>query len=256
MICPQLLLSIIARIGAADEDLDDDEAEKDFDDDEEQEDTKMPPKKATPSKKDPDVDAVNTAVSNLSVNSAASKSFELSFSGPYMIKSFIHNAVKGCQVDVFVPTLVHDDVTPTVSKDGMYLEVQIVVPEFFYEEARAMQQHAGIAGVNANTNLITAHQAVVQEIRKSYSQSPAVIAKPQRIKLPFKCKVDISDWEVMNFPGITIDNGTTVHDEHGTANAVAVPMQQYYAVLKVDLVADERMAARKPTGRSRIIQTP
>jgi hypothetical protein len=240
------------------EDDDDDDIEDDAEDDIEldnDDEAKMPPKKSpAAAKKEPDVDGVSTGVSNMNVSSY--KSWELAFAGPLMVKSFMHNNIKGCQVDVWVPTLLHDSVFPTVSKDGMYLEVQIVVPEFFYEEARAMQQHAGIAGVNANTNLITAHQAVVQEIRKSYSQSPAVIAKPQRIKLPFKCKVDISDWEVMNFPGITIDNGTTVHDEHGTANAVAVPMQQYYAVLKVDLVADERMAARKPTGRSRIIQTP
>lgn len=211
----------------------------------------MPPKKAATAKKEaPDVDGISAGVGGLNV-SAASKSFDLSFSGPFMIKHFIHNTQKACQVDVFVPTLSHQDVFPSISKDGMYLEVQIVVPEFFYEEARALQQSVGAPGINLNTHFVTAHQNVVQEIRKAYSQATQTLSKPQRIKLPFKCKQDIVDWEVMNFPGIEIEDGV-----YTDAAGEGIPMQQYHAVLKVDLLADERMAARKVTGRSRIIQTP
>lgn len=215
----------------------------------------MPPKKATAVPKKAAAEAagisgISEGISGMSVSSSF-KMFEMSFCGPFMIKSFVWNNQRGCQVDVFVPTLDVDDVVPNVSKDGLYLEVQLAVPEFFYEEARALQQTAGTAGVNANTHIVTAHQDVVQEVRKAYHHSPKVFGKPQRIKLPFKCHLDIPEWEVMNFAGVGIEDGS-LQDAAGNP----LPVQQYHAVLKVDLLADERRAAKKVAGRARIIQTP
>ena len=104
------LISYCCRYpGAEDDDNDSEEEDEDDDEDDEREfqpidpnSNKMPPKKTTTAgkekKSDGTVDGISSGVSNMNVSSF--KPWELAFAGPYMVKSFMHNNIKGCQVDV------------------------------------------------------------------------------------------------------------------------------------------------------------
>jgi len=41
------------------------------------------------------------------------------------------------------------------------------------------------------------NEDVVQEVRVAYTTANEVVGKPQQIKLPFPCKVDINSWEIV-----------------------------------------------------------
>lgn len=256
--CSHPLLSCLGKSEEQEDELEEEEEEDAdlFDSAEDEEEDTMPPKKAAPKSAAPkkeapatSVDELAAGVSGLSVNSKASN-FELSFVGPFFVKSYVWNDQYKIQVDVYVPTLGEDNLLVNVSKDGYYLEVTVACPEVFYEADRIMAANNGVAGVDANSHLVTAHQDVVQEVRTAYATKAFVHGKPQRIKLPVKCQTDIEAWEIQNYATIQIDNGTV------DAAGDPVPMQQYMSVLKVDLNAEQRRTQRKVRGRSRIIQTP
>ena len=210
---------------------------------EEDEDTKMPPKqKKTPTKPKPEapttVDFATKAMSTMSV--AGFKSWSMDFEFPYMIKSFMHNNRKGCIVEFLVLTVSEDIVRCSVDPGGLVLSFGLVVPEFFPEEERVLVSNMGVAGFDQNTSQFTAHSHVVQDIRKVYSAKPEIIGKPQKIKLPFQCELDILHQELQLFNG----------DELVSAGAGS---QQYFSLLKVDLLAIERTTAKKARAGMRVV---
>jgi hypothetical protein len=119
-----------------------------------------------------------------------------------------------------------------------------VVPEFFAEEEQMMAANVGIAGFDANTSLATAHQDIVQRVRKVHNSDKDILGDtPQRVKLPFKCEEDVIHWEAMLFNG----------DEDVSA---ASGDQQYFSVLKIDLLSSENPMQRRARGAMLVIGSP
>ena len=211
----------------------------------EDEDTKMPPKK-TPSKAaaKPKATVESATNSMASMSVSGFKPYSMAFQSPYMVRSFLHNDRKGCTVEFLVLTVSEDDIRLSVDPGGLVLSLGIVMPEFFPEEERVLVSNMGVAGFDNNTNQYTAHQHVVQAIRREYAAEPEIVGAPQKVKLPFQCELDIAGQEMVLFNG----------DEEISAGLGGV--QQYFSVLKVDLLAVERTTARKSKPAIRIVGSP
>ena len=226
--------------------------EDDFEDTDElldeEDDVEMPPKKtAAAAKKAPDTDAdtkLSAGVKAMSISKAPKyQPYSMSFSFPFMIKEFIHDNRKSCTVDILVPTVAEDRVRPVVSTDLEYLLVSIVVPEFFPEYQRIEASNFGDDTFHGNTSVATAHhKVIVQSIRTAFNGQPEVIGEPMKIKLPFKVEESIAHWELQLFNG----------DAEVSA---AAGDQQYFSMLKVDLISIERVF-RRVTGGMRVVGSP
>ena len=119
-----------------------------------------------------------------------------------------------------------------------------MVPEYFAEEERIMAANFGSAGFNANTSLATAHQDIVQRIRKVHNGDREILGdSPQRIQLPFKCEEGAIQWEFMLFNG----------DQYVSA---ASGDQQYFSIVKIDLLSAEKTVQRRQRGAMRVVGSP
>jgi hypothetical protein len=148
------LLFAIAESDSGDDEDEDDDSEEEGEDD-----TEMPAskkdKKATP-KKD-GVDGVTEGVSTMAVGIFSSFSMDMKL--PFMVKHFLDNNQKACQVDVLVPTTQVGDINVlNVTGIGNYLEVGVAVPSVFWTEDCVLRANQHRAGVNQSSHVCTAHE--------------------------------------------------------------------------------------------------
>ena len=201
----------------------------------------MPPKK-TPTKPKVAPTTVDSATKSMaSMSVSGFKPYSMNFVSPFMVKSFLHNDRKGVTVEFLVLTVSEESIRLSVDPGGLVLSLGIIVPDFFPEEERLLVSNMGVAGFDSNTNQYTAHQAVVQDIRKEYAAKPEIVGAPQKVKLPFQCELDIVGQELTLFNG---DN---------EISAGLGGIQQYYSVLKVDLLAVERTTQKKSRPAMRVV---
>ena len=153
----------------------------------------------------------------------------------------MHNDRKGVTVEFLVLTVSEEAVRLSVDSGGLVLSLGLVMPEFFPEEERVLVSNMGIAGFDNNTNQYNAHQAVVQDIRREYAAKVEIVGAPQKVKLPFQCELGILGQELHLFNG----------DEDISAGLGGI--QQYYSVLKVDLLAVERTTSKKTKPAMRVV---
>lgn len=166
----------------------------------------------------------------------------MDFHFPFMIKTFLHDGRESCSVDVLVLTAHDDRIHPKVVNDGQYLSIGLAVPEFFPEEEQVMIALG--AGTNVNQAQCTSHSKVVQEVCKVYNDvNKEILGNPQMIKLPFQCQDSIAGWEVQLFHG-------------DAAVSAGCGDQQYYSLLKVDLLSTKRTTLRRCTGTMCVIGSP
>jgi hypothetical protein len=186
----------------------------------------------------------------MAVAKPAYKPFSMATTNPYMIKAFQLNDNDCCQVDIYIlkETENEDIDSVLISQDGMYLEIVYIIPEFFWEEDCVIAANRNVAGVNANTSLVTAHKDCVQGIRKAYPGAE-VTPEPQRIRLPSKCRESVEAWEIMVF-----ENGNIVND--GAAAPGPFDHTQYKGVLRVDVLSAKLRTARKVQGVRRVVGSP
>ena len=228
-----------------DEGEEDIELEEEELEEEELEEETMPPKRAprkAAEKAAETIEAVTESVSSMSIapKKGAFRQWSMDFSFPFMIKQFLHNARQSCTIDVFVPTVHEDKVRPRVVNGGNYLAISLVVPEFFPEEERVL---VAAGNEDFNTNQAAAHSEVVQDIRKRYSGEVETLGSPQLIKLPFTCEEQIVHWSCDLFHGDQEVSGT-------------LGEQQYFSVLRVDVVSIKQVQQRRNRGTMRVVGSP
>ena len=203
----------------------------------------MPPKKEKKPSATSDADSkLASGMKGMSLGGTPFKRWSMNFAFPFMIKEFVHNRRKSCTVELLVPTMDESRVRPVVSKDLEHLYVTAVIPDFFPEYNRIEAANFGDAHFHGNTNIATAHHNVVQEIRTAFADQTEVTGDPMKIKLPFKVEESIAHWELQLF--------------HGNAEVSAASGdQQYFSLLKVDLISIERVFV-KPAGGMRVVGSP
>jgi hypothetical protein len=198
--------------------------------------TMAPLKKTTPVD---DVDDLAMSVSKMSVGPTF-KLFTMDVSFPFMVKTFFHNGVKMCTVELFVHTQDISHFRVAVAKGRKVLKVGMCIPEWFGKEDCIRAAKKTDATINANTNEVTAHEDSVQAIRKMYQGKDEVIGKPQLIALPFQCEEEVDNKEIQIFFG----------DKELSEGLKA---QQYASVLVVDLISTEKKVNKKKKGKIVII---
>ena len=222
---------------------DKEEEEEEFDVSFDNDNTAMPPKKEKKpaAAKGADTDSkLASTMKGMTIDTF--KRWSMNFTFPFMIKEFIHNNRKCCTVELLVPTVDETSVRPVVSPGLEHLHVSVVVPAFFPEYDRIEAANFGDAAFHGNTSIATAHHNVVQNICTSFAAKNEVIGDPMKIKLPFKVEESIAHWELQLY--------------HGNAEVSAASGdQQYFSLLKVDLISIERVFV-KPAGGLRVVGSP
>ena len=202
---------------------------------------KRAPRKAAQKANDV-VETVTESIASMAIaqskkSMAASCMWSMDFVFPFMVKQFLHNARQSCTVDLLVPTIHEDKVRPRVVGGGDFLAVSVCVPDFFPEEERVL---VAAGNEDFNTNQAAAHSEVVQEIRKHYNEEIETIGSPQMIKLPFKCEEQIVAWHCDLY--------------HGDAEVSGLlGEQQYFSVLRVDLVSIKQVQHQRNRGTMRVV---
>ena len=153
-------------------------------------------------------------------------------------------------VDFLVQSLPEDHFRPKVSSDGMYLELGIVVPDFFYNKGRLIEASGNKRKghqVGSSHHKVTAFAQAVNDIKAGDDYEETIVCK--HVKLPFKLERDFrSDdhgpgWELQAF----------AHD-----NEDLFQMHQCYFVLTVELESFIKPCKSKISGKKalRAISSP
>ena len=115
--------------------------------------------------------------------------------------------------------------------------MSVWVPDFFPEEERVLVA-AGIE--DFHTSQAAAHSEVVQEIQKHYNEEIETLGSPQMIKFPFKCEKHIVAWHCDLYYGDAEVSGS-------------LGEQQYFSVLRVDLVSIKEVQHQCNRGTMRVV---
>lgn len=118
--------------------------------------------------------------------------------GEITMKPMVYNwlddkGVRKLGVDFLVPSLPKKSFKPRVSKSGMYLELTVVMPDFFYNKGRLIEAFAGEKGnkaVTANHSMITAFTDSVNKIMAEPGNEDGTVLYRERHKLEFKVDHD------------------------------------------------------------------
>ena len=101
--------------------------------------------------------------------------------------------VRKLAVDFLVPSLPKDSFKPRVSKNGLYLELTVVMPDFFYNKGRLIEAFADEKGKNivtVNHSMITAFTDSVNKIMAEPGNEDGTVLYRERHKLEFKVDHD------------------------------------------------------------------
>jgi hypothetical protein len=182
--------------------------------------------------------ATMTTATKPPAGAPSSSPFNMNFFSPYIMYTYIEEDVRMVTIDFLVIGQSKSAYRPRVVSDGHGLQLGMVVPNFFAEEARLQTAHYSDTGFNEDTHKATALREIVAKYTDNLDHEEPLMGEPMQIKLPFKVEEEIVKWEVLAF-----DNSDEFSAEIG--------IQQYYFLLTVDLVAVEKVKKEKtaPTFR-------
>ena len=122
-------------------------------------------------------------------------------------------------LDFLVSGLPEESFRPSVTRNGLYLEVATVVPPFFLSKLRVIQTTEESSKHKANQHKVNSFAKVVAELKAKHEYNP--IVHHMRVKLPLKVDRDKVDYELQVFP----------HDDDDLA------VMTSYFILSVELVS-------------------
>lgn len=187
---------------------------------------------------------IEEAVAKMSISSRSKvQPFDLSIKFPYLSYDYIENGRRHFCVDFLVIGASKDIFRPKVSKDGTELQIGMVLPNIFVDEARLLAAHNSVAHFSQNTNKATAFLAVTASVTNSLVDGEAFLATPMKLTLPFKVEEEISEWEILAFS----------NDDKKWREEVGLP--QYYFMLAVDLVGVEKIKVARKSGGFQVFKS-
>jgi hypothetical protein len=195
-------------------------------------------KSTAPAAAEDSVASLTSGIKKLTVSSFTP--FSMSIAWPYMVKQYTKNSRWVCSVEFLTFAMDIDMFQEAVMNNGTTLELTTTVPSWFPEEDRLL---AANTDINENTNEATAHQDVVQLIRKMYAGKKEYTGTPQIVKLPFACEQEAEDKSAELYHG---------NEEISTQSG----HQQYLQVVKFELISTEKKLKKKKVGTMRIIGSP
>jgi hypothetical protein len=211
------------------------------------------------SEKDPKIDETEMSdvlaedLKTMKVSSPP-KQYSMGFQNPYIMYQYVEDGNQLVSIDVLVPNVHRKYIRPSIHSSGMYFDLGIAVPEFFWQANRLIAANKGEEGFNKNTHKATAFQQAAKKIEEDFNtfETEEVLSgAPQRFKLPFKVEHDYytgdggKGWEVQIFDNEDED----LHDE------LEGEVMSFF-VLSVNLVSVEKPRKQKRKGTMRRIGSP
>ena len=93
------------------------------------------------------------------------KNFGIDFVMPFVIYDYIEEKRRRVNADFLVPTLDREKFSPRVTSDGMELQVETAVPNFFQSSARVMLANKNKDRTfTKNTHKATAFEEVIRRM--------------------------------------------------------------------------------------------
>jgi hypothetical protein len=153
--------------------------------------------------KEPETEISNLG-EGLTTMSISSKKYNMGFQNPYIMYQYIEDGNQLVSIDVLIPCVHRKFIRPSIHSCGMYFDLGIAVPEFFWQANRLIAANEGDNGFNKNTHKATAFQQAAKKIQEDFNtfETEEVLSGVQRFKLPFKVEPDYytgdggEGWEV------------------------------------------------------------
>jgi hypothetical protein len=185
--------------------------------------------------------------------SISSKKYNMGFQNPYIMYQYVEDGNQLVSVDVLVPSVHRRFIRPSIHSSGMYFDLGIAVPEFFWNADRLVAANKEHTSFNKNTHKATAFQQAAKKIQEDFNtfETEEVLSGAQRFKLPFKVEPDYytgdggEGWEVQIFD----NEDTELYDE------LDGEVMSFF-VLSVNLVSVEKPRQQKRKGTMRRIGSP
>lgn len=217
-------------------------------DDDEREDMGKSTPKRTPQKKkgvahsssagaDTSEDALAARMEDLNINVPM---FSMDYKMPFILTTYNEGLDQMCTIQILTVTMPKDSFIPDVVDGGKRLEVRILVPSFFVDETRILDEKRGVVtGFNKNTHEAQAFRDVCETIDSHYGMQAIIFGEPMSIALPFICEERVVQWEIQAH----VNQFGELTDELGG--------QQFMACVAMKL--RKLKTKRKTTGAFRVI---
>lgn len=168
--------------------------------------------------------------------------FNMSFFFPHIMYTYMEDIRRMVTIDFLVIGQSKEKYRPKVVSDGGVFQLGMVIPPMFVDENRLMRAFEHDTAFNEDTHQATALREIVGKHTGHLDIEENLMGTPMQIKLPFKCEMDIKEWEM-----IALDNDESFTKEVG--------LQQYYFILSVTLIGVEKVKQVKKAGGFRMLGT-
>ena len=172
---------------------------------------------------------------------AAFKELVVAASYPYCASKFESSNTLFCSVDMCVPGGSTKTYTPGLVDDGMAVQVDSVVPSYFFQKGRLLAAHPDLG---QEDHRVTEFKQLCDRAKQEHATyeggKPKFVAK-QKIKLPFKCVKEDMQYELQAF---------TLKDKDFTKEHRGAAKMFVFSILLKAAKQPERKRANQGTART------